>query len=598
MKHSIMARVSRLILTALFLLVATSSVRSQALIRGIATDLLDPRSLFANPALASFQRPMLSAGVKVYYLGLLANQSTPFKQGFFSIAGPHVFGEFGVGITGQYFQSPMLNRAVLGLQLSRRLFRVLSLGVSASAYALSYDAASFDLVDEDDPVFRGGTQKLTLTTSAGLLFIPVENFSLALGGRHLNQPDLSLLGDGVRQPILPFAAVSFSVGPLRATVAAEKFPDRLETRAFVEAFETGGNFFRLGGGLNGVAAAAQMRLAGPLAINYSYELPVNQMRGATSGSHLITLIFDFDRLSSLPDRVLPPAQIFHVDPPGRLPPPTPRILVWVTDPEVEVYEKRIIRRIDPEIERESLLKLTSYDIGVLDSTFVQSVPPFEPEPVEVVTAPQPMGRLLSSSYRQTLRRIRELFTERPELRVELLTRDGAVYRAAQLKAELASGEEEDDERLIVARARFVDPADSLRFFSRVLPTSLLPEERLVFAKPEETTIEFLPVYLQGGISSWRLEIRNKEGQVVRLFSGGSVLPQRLRWDWRTDSGEVIGPGTYRCLLTWTDERGERRQSEEMRFYVRKFLRTIHVEITKDPTRLDPEVKDINIYLNK
>jgi outer membrane protein OmpA-like peptidoglycan-associated protein/flagellar hook assembly protein FlgD len=55
-----------------------------------------------------------------------------------------------------------------------------------------------------------------------------------------------------------------------------------------------------------------------------------------------------------------------------------------------------------------------------------------------------------------------------------------------------------------------------------------------------------------GITQWRMDIRNKEGDLIKTFSSremGTRLPEEIMWDGKSEVGNVVQDGLYTTLLT-------------------------------------------------
>lgn len=349
------------VLGVLLVLWANAPARAQQLIEGPVTSLLDSKSLLANPALLPFHRSALAVGVNVYHLDLgdeggLFNQG--FRQGFLTLSTPHLFNQYvGVGVTVQYFDSPIFRRGLFGVQLATRILPFLAIGGNLAGYSISYNESNFDLVDPGDPVFERGTGKMVVTASVGFFAQPSPYLSVAAGARNVNEPNVSLIDDAVVAHRELFGGLSLTTGPVRSTFEVIEQQGTLEGRAFLEFFTTGGTFLRGGGRFDtdqmdfyAGQVEVQLRIAGGISVNYSFDLPISNLRGNSFGSHQLTIILGLGSPSLRPPVLLPKRSLDVQDLEADL----ERVYLTADLESIRVYEERVVRRI-PQKDRDRLL---------------------------------------------------------------------------------------------------------------------------------------------------------------------------------------------------------------------------------------------------
>ena len=64
--------------------------------------------------------------------------------------------------------------------------------------------------------------------------------------------------------------------------------------------------------------------------------------------------------------------------------------------------------------------------------------------------------------------------------------------------------------------------------------------------------------MQDSLMTWRAEVRDLDGRVMRTLTGSAPVPQPLRFDGRNDGGAVIPEGSYSLLLSTSYENGSTR----------------------------------------
>ncbi|RMF59668.1 MAG: hypothetical protein D6746_07940 [Bacteroidetes bacterium] len=570
-------------------------VRGQQAILGLPTSLDDPAALQTNPALTAFQRPKVVLGAQGYYMGLSRSETLPLRQGYTLVSLPYVVGDWlGLGAHAQYFDSPAYKRILLGSTLSWRVLRGVSLGVSASAFHVSYNQGAFVEVDMSDPVFAGGLSKTTFTATAGFFAQILPGVHLAGGVRHLNEPNVSLVGDpeGIVARSF-FGGMSLALAGLRAHAVVTARGNEVEPMVALEAYNTQGSYVRLGGSFADASgfAEGQLYLGGALSVNYRYQLPVSDLTAATTGSHRITLVFEFNRVPRLLDPVAPPGHFLEVTPLEMEPAFKPRAYLTSRDPYLEHFEKRIERTIDPSLTDEALRSLTAEDLVVLDSSVTSERRPIPTEPVEQLVPGIRLVDLLSDNYQRSLQLLGEELKQDSTRQVTITGVDEGVVKAMGLRNWLLDGLQVQSSQVRV------EQPDSVVLPLRPLEARRPPPfESLTLLNPDSTAIYVLAAYADA-TTDWELTVFRDDGAVVKRIRQAGALPRQIAWDWRDDRGKALDAGVYRYRLTWRTPDGVQYASNEQVFYVRKVVRKIQVYVTQDPSTLTEPADLLEIRLN-
>ncbi len=560
---------------------------AQELILGPVTGIDDAKSLQANPALISFQRPKIAFGAKAYHVGLGTEGGVPLRQGFFTASAPYLFlGRIGMSGQVQYFDSPIFNRVMGGFSASGEVTRWFSFGVSASALNISYNRDEFVGVDPNNPVFAEGTGRTTMSLGAGAYLEPIPGLGLAFGGRHLNSPNLSLTGDseGAEDPQI-FGGISYTFGPVRARAEAHTGRHGVESIFAVEAYSTAGSFFRLGATPTGTLgqAEAQLHVGGPLSLNYSYELPFSDLSGATSGTHQFTVVFEFGRTPALPDKVQAPSLPITAEREEISAELQPKVHLAATDSYVQNLQQRIVRSFDEDVPEEALRQLAEEDVGQIDSTFAQVRRPSAVSPVRDLPDTIEFADLLSEDYLDAVGSLQALLASREGQQLSITGQDEEVIKAIGLRNWLLDGDEVPSDHILVDQGGDRTPIDL---------DELQMEEELIMVLPRFTRLFPIASYQRDAIASWELNVRDSQDQVVRQFAGTGTIPEEVHWEWDDEQGTPLDAGVYRYALTWEDVDGNTHLSNERSFYVRQVVRTINIEVTRDADRALQEPADI------
>ena len=62
--------------------------------------------------------------------------------------------------------------------------------------------------------------------------------------------------------------------------------------------------------------------------------------------------------------------------------------------------------------------------------------------------------------------------------------------------------------------------------------------------------------VQGRIESWRVEVRNRDGKLVRVLEGNGAPPEEFVWQGMDDQGRLVADGNYAVRVSIVDDMGE------------------------------------------
>ena len=586
--------ITRASLFLLILLLLPHTSNAQEFVRGHSTDLVDAKAQFRNPALVSFQTARFFAGAKAYHVGLGGANGIPLRQGFFGVSTPFLFNDFiGVGVGGQYFSSPIFRRSRMGAKVSGRLDMV-SFGLEVDALTTGYDQANFTEEALNDPLFAGGTSQTALSVGAGVYAQPLPGFGVSLGVTNLNRPVTSLGGDSTRAPQEVYGGISYAYGPVRGMLELNNTKiDGTRMILSVEAYSTVGHFVRATSdfGFDQARIEGQYYVGGPLSINYSYDLPTSELLGPTSGSHQFTVIYEFNRSPSVrPAPPLPPNNIpFSLnDQDADL---MPTVYVTAEVDYVEVFEKRIRRRLDPMLPANAIASLSRADMEQGDSTFAAYSLPFEFDPVRPLSEDIRFPTPLSDNYESSLSQIAQQLANKGVEGLNIVGPEALVEKAMGLRNRVIYEEGAPRDRVEIGRPRFESAQDSLAFYTALVSGDIIPEETIEYASPGWTAFYLYPFQIAAGqVSGWVFEISNQEGEVIRSFDGQEGIPEAITWDWKDRNGGLVAPGVYYYQLSWQGAAGSIHTSNKNRIYVKKFVRQITIDVRQslDPLEQAPD----------
>ncbi len=586
----------RLLLIFCFLGALAFKSHAQNLIVANPAEDTDFKSMFVNPAILSFQDRYVAVGGKLFHLGFVQNQTSPFRQGFVSLSLPFgISNKMGLGIQGQYFNSPLFSQSDLSFLLSRRIKRNLAVGLKFNVFSKSFNQANFDLVDANDPVFRNGTSKWAATFGAGLFMYPLSNLSIGIGIDHINRANISLTNDNVYQPFKSYFGAVWQYGLIRVSMSASYEDGRWLPKTSIGTGMTHVGYLMVGYNERSFQAEGQYRITGPLSINYSYENTIFDHESFGQGSHQVTLIHNFGQKRELPKFEIPRQMLLKFQPPDKSYFGEAKFYVFPSVEKLDIIEKKLTRKIDPNLDAKALAQLSEFDVGALDNRFEEQLLPFEKRSVDVGRIPAVEEANLSKKYKTFLKEVAQNSKGGTATQTNIITPKNSYLRAAGLKKYFLN------DTLTADNVHFIEPvyqskSDSLVAMQKIGKQSILPHEELQSLSSATTTFQITPVSQMIKPKTWNLIVQNSNNMRVKSFAGRGMPEAEIEWDWRDESGELITPGVYSYVLEWQDKQGAYHQTEEKFISVQKLIRHINIEITHKQKSIGDHADEIDIIL--
>lgn len=254
----------------------------------------DARVLLTNPAAAAVTEARVFLGYKLIYPGAIPNNAFALKASFFNLSLPQVGPQkIATGLHGRYFNTPLFQEGRLGGSLARELNEHVAVGLDLAVLFKSYNRENFDLVDPDDPVFRGGNSVAVFDPGLGFLAQLNEKLAFAVSLFHLTQPDVALGDVEAKLPLETLFGLNFTHNFLRFDLGAHVWNKQMYPLLGAEIFSPRSGRFRLGYGLDNVSFDGQLLLRGSAALIYSFNLPTTDLGVISAGSHEVGFVYTF-----------------------------------------------------------------------------------------------------------------------------------------------------------------------------------------------------------------------------------------------------------------------------------------------------------------
>lgn len=250
--------------------------------------------IYHNPAGIVFPgRSLASAGSRLLWLGLEGDR---LVEGFGGVSQP-LGKRHALGIRGTLFSSHLYREGNASLLLGRLFLggRV-GLGANANLRVVSYDEGRFQLVDEGDPLLAGSLSRTAFSYGFGVVLRPFGRLLLGASFDHVNRPDVSLTGTGVRMRSSVKAGITLDTYGWKPQVElCLRGEDLLVQGGLRRVFLNpsldvfAGIDFSNGG--KGDLLVQAGYFPGSFGLRYDYQFPLNQLSSVTWGSHSIVLLF-------------------------------------------------------------------------------------------------------------------------------------------------------------------------------------------------------------------------------------------------------------------------------------------------------------------
>lgn len=582
-----------------FVCTGFSSAHAQNMIFADPGDIKDIQSTFINPALVSYQESQVMFGSKVFHLGFLDDNSLAFKNGYFSASVPYIIrGKIGLNINGQYFNSPMYSQSNFSLSASQKFFSLFSIGLRANIFTKAYNRSLFELVDEADPVFANGTTKYAFSLGSGIFFTPLPNLHLSLAVEHLNRPNVALASSKYYQPNEISGGIRYGFTHFATSLFFRRTGSDIYPFFEIEPTVSEKWRLRLGYGMNAIRLAGQVELLQGFAFGYSYDYPVSQFHGVSFGSHQLRLTYFLEKRPGLPDKL----ELTNLELPFKMPENElwlePRFEVHSSVTCLEIIEKHIFRKIEPDLTDDEILYLRNFELGELDSSANSIAGFFSTKSIGAYYPKINRVGNFTELYQSTLDTINSLMEQDPNLKTDIITMKQSGNRAVGLQNYLTKPADINQRQVDVVLPVYKSKLDSLFKTEKIQRSQLKEYDSLTVVNHESTTFYIFPIYIENYNQEWKLHIFNSQNQLVKQFHGHGDVPQMIQWDWKKDNSEFIEPELYYYSFRWINSYGQPRQSDPRIIDVRKIKRNLTVLVSKKPRLLKQKVNKIGLRLNR
>ena len=240
--------------------------------------------------------------------------------------------------------------------------------------------------------------------------------------------------------------------------------------------------------------------------------------------------------------------------------------LWVTEESVEVEQPE---RLAPGV----LAAISSGDVGRLLRSPGHPNLFLEQPPDSGRGLPNAKPTSLSGSYQSLLGKL-----------IQHLSRDAG--RTLTLAAGPDHLAEAQSIYQLVARNKFIR-SDQLNLLSLTGVSSVAEKADSSTSQRRRLTVDPGVLHFQtseglqqAAVESWRLQIRDARGEVVKSIQAGGAFPGEMTWDWKGPDGELAKSAFYSYSVNWTSVDGTVHTAVAGYIKVIRRVRRIKLQVRK------------------
>lgn len=565
---------------------------AQDMIRANAGDRADARANQVNPAAIAAQAPLFTLGSNILHTGI-STGALDLRNSYFSLtASRRKLGgleDVGYGLTGQILQTTLYSTVLMSASIAKLYQERFAIGASLGVLNSSFNRGELRVEDDTDPSLQNLSKWVFPDVGIGGLAVVNRYLTLGIGLSHLTEPNVSLDGGKVALPRSYYVGAAVGLGYFRGLFSLDFIDGEALPTIAIESFRPGLGFLRAGYGREAASVEAQVHVMQGVNFSYRYNLPINEIRLASNGSHEIGLVFNFRKTSSIynPEWLEP-----DISRPPVINPNTAFIVESVYDTLV-ILDRHITRMVDSTITQEMLAQLPRDLLISGDSLGLEPKLPsigaarlrqnlsgaVRPKPDSTRTVIR-MEKDHSKRYLEYMRDLMEGLKEDPKLTARIVAPFDA--KRLDLLLDYLSLYGEITDRLQIA---IQEPdstlADSTRFGGKLGPQSLPRNVDVTELSAIADTFKFdlnLPELRYGPVS-WTFFIADGENRVLKSINGKEQVLRRYVWDWTLEDGQLISPGKYYYFVKWQAEDGTVYTSPKKMLVISKADKLVQIQIS-------------------
>jgi len=256
--------------------------------------------------------------------------------------------------------------------------------------------------------------------------------------------------------------------------------------------------------------------------------------------------------------------------------------LWIMEQSFEVQQ-------DVNLRREQMVRLMTGKAGALLTSLYEPWALLQAPNDSLPMMPPAKTPARSARYEYVLGQIVQFLSRQSDRRLEIVSGADHAEEASSLYRELV-------------RKRYIRSGQvALRSYAPRLQEGQTDGTENSGERPRR--IELRPPILrfqtseglqQADVQSWRLQIRDSGGNVIRSIAAQGRFPQEMTWDWKGGDGSVSKSAYYSYAVDWRNTDGTVHTA--VAGYI-KVIRTVrHIRLRLSTTLRLPLSRDESLYL--
>lgn len=522
----------RFVIFAIWGCLFVTRLTAQHIIEANSADPADMRVLFINPAFPSLANPHFMIGIKFFNVGFLNSNALGLRNNYMTFSISKVpYLNTGLGASFYHIATPIFTKTNLGLNLSKEFFNRIYLGGKLSIFSSGFNRDQFDLIQEDDPVFRNTTSKTSLGIGCGFLIRPMENVTVGCSADNLNEPNISLINDAVVEAKTIDLAINylfkiFSLSGGLTLSQSHYYPNFAVRYNYWDLLR-----FNAGYGHSGMLLGCQLQITDRIQMNYQFDYPLSEITQQSYGSHQFNICYYLTK----PEE---PISVFDF---------------MLDKDSLFIYEKWFNKQFDPSIP-DTLLPQS------LDAGIPRYVDVFPSDSIHADFEP----KYYSRRYHAFFDTIAQLIKADKNIQVRIIDRAGNISKAFGILNFLQSKLEKPCQQISIVDQTNPNDSTLIKSLTLIKEDTISGNSFKLYMSSNQTDFHISSTDNMR-VDEWRMIISRSSGEEIIRFEGKRWVPEKINWDWRDSKGGLLEPGWYYGILKWKNKNGTVRLTSKKFF---------------------------------
>jgi len=497
---------------------------AQDVIDANVSDLDDFRTGFKNPASLSYLPNQLIFGSAADDIGV--------NPGFFDLSNGYIgyyspSWEKRFGLDSQFLRTGIFNQTNIGVSFSERVHRLFALGGRLDVVNQAFDQNNFQDVDAGDPVLSSGLSKNYYSLAMGVVVMPVPDFSIGAVVENINRPNVAMDTDNdFRLPVDYGVGFQYRTDRFHPSVDLSYEDSALRYRLRLGVVFLDDHMFRFDYRKEKIGFEGHFRLYRGFQFNYRYQYPLNELNTFSSGSHNLSFVYDFNKIIDLPGLLHiqhHPDRVSLVRSAGEIP-VEGDFFVFSSTRVLEILEVNITRKADDDIPLDFIRRNYHKIFGERDEEPASNVD----TTTLYADSLQGLVGTYTDHYKYSLDSLVQFLESAKQIETTIYSSEDDLRRAENLREFIAGKSDILSDRIELLRRGA--PSEIAGDGGDEIDLSLIGRtETRIILSDEEVEFRILALNMDDYNGPWSLLILDREGELVKEFSGRGNVPDGIVW---------------------------------------------------------------------